>query len=141
MKKDKLVVNRHLESDLGDTASENDADVLTQEVMNIIKAIKKESDTHKACSKCKKEGRPHIHPIDHFSTLKSGKLHPQCRKCRSRQATGWCKRKAKHRKEYHKKYMKTYDPNKAKTRIPPSKKSEADLSKAKVFIADIDIND
>lgn len=60
--------------------------------------------TMKNCSKCKKTGRPSLHPVGDFSKLLNGKLSSQCKKCKADAATAWCKKRADHRAAYHKNY-------------------------------------
>jgi hypothetical protein len=66
--------------------------------------------TKKRCSSCAKKGRMPYHPVTNFSTLKNGKLLSQCKVCRTEQSDAWCKRRAEHRKAYHKAYQKVRQP-------------------------------
>lgn len=62
--------------------------------------------TKKRCSRCVKMGRVPYHDVEQFSLLKSGKRHSQCKVCRTEQSDEWCRKRAEHRKAYHKEYHK-----------------------------------
>lgn len=62
--------------------------------------------TKKRCSRCVKMGRVPYHDINDFSLLKNGKRHSQCKVCRVEQSDEWCRKRAEHRKVYHKEYHK-----------------------------------
>lgn len=62
--------------------------------------------TKKRCSRCVKKGRMPYHPLEHFSLLKNGKRHSQCKVCRVEQSTDWENQAdvKLRRKEYHRNY-------------------------------------
>lgn len=117
-----LVVNRDLETTIQDKEEANVyAENLVREMDVILDTLSGESDTHKPCSRCKRLGRPFVHPVDHFSVVKkTGKLHSQCRPCRTEQALKWEQKKRHERQLYHRKYRESYNRNNAKARKPLS---------------------
>lgn len=86
--------------------------------------------TLKKCSSCLKKGRVFMHPLDHFSVLKSGKFHSQCKVCRTENSVKWCREQGKRRKDYQKTYQEEY-----RKRSAESKSTRVRLSKPKQGIA------
>jgi hypothetical protein len=85
-------------------------DLIEQRIGDVEKVLSgTEESIMKLCSKCVKSGeRIALHPIEHFSLLNTGKRHSQCRRCRTDQANGWCRRRRNYRREYHQQYRKDH---------------------------------
>lgn len=107
-------------------AVETHRTVVKQRINDLLKVLgnpKVPDLMMKACSRDKKAGRLHLHPVSQFSVLKNGKRHSQCRVCRVEQSCEWCIKKKEARKAYHKEYRKTY-----KTPENPKKYVRKELS-------------
>ena len=78
-------------------------------VMEIFSTDSKtEAVSLKKCSRCVKEGRLGLYPMEDFSLLKNGKRHSQCRVCRAEQAKKWSEKRKEHRRDYHKVYREKH---------------------------------
>jgi hypothetical protein len=73
--------------------------------------------TKKRCSRCVKLGRMPYHPLEHFSLLKNGKRHSQCKVCRVEQSTAW--ENQPEIKKYRKTYQQNYHAGKPRKRRNP----------------------
>lgn len=99
----------------GTVADESTVEIATKQVIdnNIVMGVddivamlggEMNDPTQKRCSRCVKMGRVPYHKIDDFSLLKNGNRHSQCKVCRTEQSDEWCRKRAEHRKAYHKEY-------------------------------------